>query len=329
MSVKKAELHVHLEGTITPNLARKLAHRNHLVIPEGLIAPDDQNYLSNDFLHFLSVYDTLADLIKTPQDYYDITFDYLRARALENTIYVEMMYSPDHAERATGIPSIEHLQAIQEAVNDAQAQFDIMGRILVTAVRHFGEDSCIRVAKEITKQTVPCVVGFGLGGDEIHFPPRLFKRSFQIAHDAGLQCTAHAGEFAPASGIIEAIENLPIKRVGHGVQVIHSPETMDVLIERGIALELCPSSNIKLGLFPDIAHHPFPKLLEAGLNVSLNSDDPPFMFTTLGEEYNRVQEAYQYSDETMTSITAMAIESAFVDDMTKQQLREKLGSRPE
>lgn len=326
MSVKKAELHVHLEGTITPNLARKLAYRNHLAIPAGLIAPDDQNYLSNDFLHFLSVYDTLADLIKTPQDYYDITFDYLRARALEDAIYVEMMYSPDHAERATGIPSIEHLQAIQNAVDDAEAQFAILGRILVTAVRHFGEESCIRVAKEITKQTVPCVVGFGLGGDEIHFPPRLFKRSFQIAHDAGLQCTAHAGEFAPASGIIEAIENLPIKRVGHGVQVIHSPETMDLLIERGIALELCPSSNIKLGLFPDFAHHPFPKLLEAGLNVSLNSDDPPFMFTTLGEEYHRVQEAYQYSDEIMTSITAMAIESAFVDDITKQDLREKLKS---
>lgn len=324
MSIKKAELHVHLEGTITPKLARQLALRNQLNIPDGLIAPDGENYLSNDFLHFLSVYDTLAALIKTPRDYYDITFDYLRARALEDAIYVEMMYSPDHAELSTGIASYEHLQAIQQAVKDAESQYGIVGRIIATAVRHFGEDACIKVAEEISKRSVPCVVGFGLGGDEIHFPPKLFKRSFEIAHDAGFQCTAHAGEFAPASGMLEALENLPISRIGHGVQVIHAPDTIALLKERDIALELCPSSNIKLGLFPDFAHHPFPKLLDAGLKVSLNSDDPPFFFTTLGEEYKRTQAAYGYSDETMTAITAMAIESAFVDEKTKQGLRSKL-----
>ena len=324
MSIKKVELHVHLEGTITPHMARQLAARNHLSIPEGLVAPDGENYLSNDFLHFLSVFDTLANLIKSPQDYYDITFDYLRARALEDGIYVEMMYSPDHAERTTGIPSIEHLQALQQAVDDAEAQFGIIGRILLTAVRHFGEDACVRVAKEISKQSVPCVVGFGLGGDEIHFPPKLFKRSFEIAHDAGLPCTAHAGEFAPTSGILEALEYLPLSRIGHGVQVIHSPETIEHLKERGIALELCPSSNILFGLFPDFEHHPFPRLLEAGLSLSINSDDPPFISTTLGEEYKRVQTAYSLSDEAMTSITAMAIEAAFADESTKAILRAKL-----
>lgn len=321
MSIKKVELHVHLEGTITPLLARQLAHRNHLKIPDGLIAADEQNYISNDFLHFLSVYDTLAALIKTPRDYYDLTFDYLRARALEEAIYIEMMYSPDHAERSTGIPSYEHLSAIQHAIDDAQHQFGIIGRILVTAVRHFGEEACINVAEEISKRSVPCVVGFGLGGDEIHYPPRLFKRSFEIAHHAaGLQCTAHAGEFAPASGIVEALTYLPIKRIGHGVQAIHSPETITLLKERDIALELCPTSNIKLGLFPDLAHHPFPQLLESGLKISINSDDPPFFFTTLGEEYKRTQSAYGLSDETMRSITKMAIHAAFVDETTKKRL---------
>jgi adenosine deaminase len=324
MSIKKAELHVHLEGTITPQVARQLAHRNHLSIPEGLIAPDDQHYLSRDFLHFLNVFDTLAALIKTPQDYYDITYDYLKCRALEDTIYVEMMYSPDHAEQATGIPSIEHLHALQQAVNDAEAKFNIVGRILITAVRHFGEQACIQVAEQATKQTVPCVVGFALGGDEIHYPPQLFTRAFQIANDAGLYCTAHAGEFTPASGIIDAINCLPLRRVGHGVQAIHSPETIALLIERDIALELCPSSNIKLGLFPDFEHHPFPTLMAAGLKVSLNSDDPPFMFTSLGQEYAKVQQAYQYSDDTMRQITAMAIDCAFVDESTKQGLQQRL-----
>lgn len=324
MTIKKAELHVHLEGTITPTLAHKLAKRNGLSIPEGLIGPDGQSYLSRDFLHFLQVYDTVAALIKKPQDYYDITFDYLRANALENTIYVEMMYSPDHAEQASGIPSIQHLQAIQQAIDDAQSQFGIIGRIILTAVRHFGADAAIRVAQEITKASVPCVTGFGLGGDEINYPPKLFSKAYQIAADAGLYCTVHAGEFAPASGMIEAMEYLPIQRIGHGVQVIHSPEAIERLKERNIALEICPSSNIKLGLFKDFESHPFPILLESGINVSLNSDDPPFMSTTLAQEYQRTQHAYQYSDDEMNAITAMAIDCAFVDEETKNKLREML-----
>lgn len=324
MSIKKAELHVHLEGTIPPSLAYKLAKRNQLTIPDGLIANDEQSYLSNDFLHFLKVYDTLAALIKTPDDYYDITFDYLRANALHDTLYVEMMYSPDHAEQVSGIPSIEHLIAIQSAIDDAKSQFGIVGRIIVTAVRHFGAEAAIRVANEISKASVPCVTGFGLGGDEIHFPPKLFSKAYQIAAEAGLFCTVHAGEFAPASGMVEAIEHLPIQRIGHGVQVIHSPETMALLKEKDIALEICPSSNIKLGLFKNFAEHPFPTLLNAGIKLSLNSDDPPFMSTTLAMEYERTQKAYQLSDDTMNAITRMAIESAFVDKETKAALLAKI-----
>ncbi|WP_133127520.1 adenosine deaminase [Legionella nagasakiensis] len=327
MNIKKAELHVHLEGTISPELAHKLAKRNKLPLPAGLITEDGQSYVSRDFLHFLQVFDVVADLIKTPQDYYDITFDYLRANALEHAIYIEMMYSPDHAEKASGIPSIEHLHAIQQAINDAQHQFDIIGRIIIVAVRHFGPDAAVRAAKQIMKESVPCVTGFGLGGDEINFPPKLFSQAYHIAAEAGLHCTVHAGEFAPASGMVEAIEHLPIQRIGHGVQVIHSPETMALVKERDIALELCPSSNIKLGLFQSFADHPFPQLLDAGITISLNSDDPPFMRTTLAQEYAHVQEAYGYSDETMERITAMAIQRAFVDEETRQALLDKLNEK--
>ena len=124
--------------------------------------------------------------------------------------------------------------------------------------------------------------------------------------------------------MIEAIEHLPIQRIGHGVQVIHSPETMNLLKERNIALEICPSSNIRLGLFKDFNNHPFPQLLESGIKISLNSDDPPFFGTTLPQEYDRVQEAYQYSDATMESITTMAIDSAFVDEDTRKALHAKM-----
>lgn len=324
MSLKKAELHVHLEGTITPQLAAKLAQRNQITLPKGLVAPDGHSYLSKDFLDFLKVYDTLAALIKNPQDYYDITFDYLKARAQEQAIYVEMMYSPDHAEKASGIPSAEHLAAIQQSIDDAKAQYDIVGRIIITAVRHFGASAAERIAQQTHKHRFPCVTGFGLGGDEAQFPPKLFSKAYQIAADAGLACTVHAGEFAPAQGMVEAMEYLPIRRIGHGVNAIYSPETMAMVKDKGIALELCPSSNIFLGLFKDMAHHPLPKFYEAGIKISISSDDPPFMSTTLEQEYERVQQAYLYSDATMNKITRMAIESAFVDESTRIELLKKI-----
>jgi adenosine deaminase len=324
MVLKTAELHVHLEGTTAPWLAKKLAQRNHLPIPEGIINSDGTSYNFNDFLHFLEVFDVIAALIKTPRDYYDITFEYLKVNALEGAIYIEMMYSPDHAERATGIPSLEHLTAIQQAINDARDQFDVEGRILLTGVRHFGEKSVLELAKNIEQQILPCVTGFGLGGDELRYHPKLFKEAYKIAHAAGLSCTVHAGEFGPASSIVEAIENLPIKRIGHGVQIIHSPETIRLVKERNIALELCPSSNIRLGLFNSFAEHPLPILLDAGIQISINSDDPPFMATTVGDEYRRVQHAYQYDDNQMNKITAMAITCAFVDEVTRSKLLSKL-----
>lgn len=324
MSVKKAELHVHLEGTITPAMAKKLAERNNLSYPKAFISTNEDSYCFQDFMHFLHVYDVIADLIKTPTDYYDITFDYLRANALTDTLYVEMMYSPDHAEKASGMPSIEHLYAIQQAIDDAKAQYGIIGRIIVTAVRHFGAEAAVRVAQQIAKQSVPCVTGFGLGGDEANFPPKLFTKAYNIAAEQGLSCTIHAGEFAPASGMVEAMENLPIQRIGHGVHSRHSPETIAMVKDRDIALELCPSSGITLGIFNNIHEHPLPLFLDAGLKISINSDDPPFMNTTVAKEYALVQDTFHYTDEVMNHITAMAIDCAFVDNPTKDELRAKL-----
>jgi adenosine deaminase len=319
--IKKAELHVHLEGTISPTLAKKLAERNRIKLPEAVIDRDGLGYTFLDFMDFLKAYDTVADLIKKPEDYYDVTFDYLKNNALAGAIYIEMMYSPDHAEKSSGIPSSAHLEAIQAAIDDAEAHHGILGRILITAVRHFGEEAAIKVATQALKEKVPCIVGFGLGGDEYNFPPRLFKRAYEIATAGGLKATIHAGEFADATGMMEAMDLLPIQRIGHGVMSIHSPETIARLIDKNIALEICPSSNIALGLFPDLNHHPLIPLMEAGIQISLNSDDPPFFKTTLADEYQRVQEFHQFSDEKMHQFTQMAIDAAFVDKATKARLQ--------
>lgn len=319
--VKKAELHVHLEGTIAPELAHKLAARNQLRLPDGLIAPSGQHYAFDDFLHFLNVYDVVADLICVPQDYYDLTLDYLARNAADDVIYVEMMYSPDHAEKVSGIPSVEHVAAIEQALKDAEARFSIVGRILVTGVRHFGADAVTHVAEQALKNPSPYITGFGLGGDEAGFPPELFERAYHIARDAGLGCTAHAGEFAGVKSMEDALNYLSVQRIGHGVQAINSPDMMRLLKERGVALEVCPGSNVRLGVFPSLAEHPFPKLLEAGISVSLSSDDPPFFGTTVGTEYSSVQKAYGYSDDQMRDITLMALDAAFVDDATRAKLK--------
>jgi adenosine deaminase len=323
--VKIAELHVHLEGAFPPRIAFKLAERNRLPIPDGLISKDQTHYLSNGFLDFLKTYDVVAALIKKPEDYYDITFDYLRSNAEENTLYIEMMYSPDHAEQSSGIPSVEHLAAIQQAIDDAEAKFDIVGRILITAVRHYGVEGAERVARQTHRDRFPCITGFGLGGDEINFPPHLFHKAYHIAADAGLECTVHAGEFAGSAQMIEAMDHLPIRRIGHGINCIDSLETIQMLKERGIALELCPGSNIFFGSIKDMQSHPFPQFYEAGLKVSIGSDDPPFFSTTLAQEYANIQAAYGYSDEIMNGITRMAIEAAFVDEKTRQTLLQKIG----
>lgn len=326
MPIKKAELHTHLEGTISPELFKKLSIRNQLPIPTNLISSDGQSYCYQDFLHFLKVYDAVADSIKHPRDYYDVTFDYLQSNALEGAIYIEMMYSPDHAEMTSSVPSHEHLSAIQQAINDAYQQFKIIGRIIITAVRHFGEEASIRVAEHgvQAKADFSCVVGFGLGGDELNFPPKLFKKSYEIAAHGGLQCTVHAGEHAPAAGMIEAMDYLPIQRIGHGVNAIHSPETIARLKDKNIALEVCPSSNVALGLFKDLPSHPLNRLLQEGLSISLNSDDPPFFRTNLAQEYELAQKTFGYSDAQMNQFTRMAIDAAFVDEITKNELRARL-----
>lgn len=324
MKIPKAELHVHLEGTLSPELAKSLAKKNKVPLPDEIFSPTDTAYLSRDFAHFLKVFDVVASVIKTPEDYYDLTLDYLKKNALDNVLYTEMMYSPDHAEKSSGIPSIEHLQAIQKAIDDAYEKYHIIGRTIIVAVRHFGTDAAIRVAKNIAQHSVPCVTGFGLGGDEINFPPKQFKKAYQIAYDAGLKCTVHAGEFSSADGILEAVTHLPVVRIGHGVQVFNAPDVIRRLIDLNIALELCPTSNIFLGLFPDMAHHPFPKLLSSGLQISINSDDPPFFDTTVNQEYEKVRLAYGYDKKQMVQITEMAIVSAFVDDKTRNELFSKI-----
>jgi adenosine deaminase len=322
--VIKAELHVHLEGTMRPLIAQMLAERNQLKFPKHLLDASQQYYESNDFLKFLQAYDEIAALIQHPRDYFDLTYDYLKESAHVGVIYTEMMYSPEHAEKVSGIPSIEHLLAIQDAITKAEEDYGIKGRIIVTGVRHFGIESCEQVARNAGKHQVPCVVGYGLGGDEIHFPPQDYAKAYAIARDNGLKTTIHAGEFGSAESMITAIKTCKVERIGHGVAAIQSQNTLAMLKDLNIPLEICPSSNVKLGLFSKIEEHPLKKILDHGIDISLNSDDPPFMATEIGHEYDLVQNTFNFSAEKMQEITRMAIKHAFLSEGEKESLLKQI-----
>jgi adenosine deaminase len=318
VSVPLAELHVHLEATATPDLVGRLAARNGVSIPPGTI--DGDRYVWTDFLDFLRTFDRAVTVIKTAEDYRDITYEYLRACAAEGAVYVEVTVSPDHADQV-GIPYAEMLAGVAQGIDDARAADGIESRVIVTAVRNFGVERVEWVARTAAEQPHPYVTGFGLAGDEANFPPGQFARAFEIAHDAGLGVTCHAGEWAGPESVRGALAlPVPLTRLGHGVRAIEDPELVRELVERAVVLEVCPTSNVALGAYPDYAAHPFPALREAGVRVTLGSDDPPYWDATVGGEYAVAEREWGLDAEALREVTRTAIEAAFVPDELRTSL---------
>jgi adenosine deaminase len=313
----KAELHVHLEGTAPPELTRRIARRNNLTVPEGTIGVDGR-YEWDDFLHFLRVYDQAASVIRSAQDYRDITFEYLTSCAREGAVYVELTASPDHAALA-GLPYPDQVAGIAQGIDDARDASGIEARILVTAVRNFGTEQAERVAQLPARHPHPYVTGFGLAGDEAGFPPEPFARAFALAADAGLGLTVHAGEWAGPESVRGAL-TLPVTRIGHGVRAIEDPAVVEQLAQREIVLECCPTSNVVLGLYPSYRDHPFPALRAAGVRVTLGSDDPPYWAASIGGEYAVASTQFGLSEPELREITRTAIAAAFVPDAVRAVL---------
>ncbi|WP_419901535.1 adenosine deaminase [Kiloniella sp.] len=320
--VLKAELHSHLEGTASPELVKRLAKRNSMSLPAELFK-NDGTFKWTTFLEFLNAYDLASSVIKTPEDYRDVTYDYLRQCAEQGTIYAEVMSSPDHAAMA-GMSYQNHLDGIVQGIEDAQSDFDIVGRLIVTCVRHLGPERSIEVAKQTVASPHPLVVGFGMGGDENAHHPSDFSTAFNTANESGLLCNVHAGEMAGPESVHAALDHLPVKRIGHGVRSIEDPNLVQRLIDQNITLEVCPGSNIALGVYPNFAEHPFLKLKEAGCKVTLSSDDPPFFHTTIGNEYRIAANHFSLSDNELTEITKISLENSFADQKTKDKLIARL-----
>ncbi|MDX6729968.1 MAG: adenosine deaminase [Baekduia sp.] len=311
LAVPKAELHVHLEGTATPDLIGRLAQRNRLTLPDGLLA-DEHTFAWTDFLDFLRAYDDAAAAIRTAQDYRDVTYEYLASCAADGAVYVELIASLDHGKKV-GLDDREHLDGIAQGIDDARAEHGIVGRIISSAVRNFGVEDCEDVARRTVALDHPYVVGFNMAGDEANFPAADYTRTFQIVADAGLGCSVHAGEHAGPESVRAALALPGVVRISHGVRAVEDAALVAELAERAIVLEVCPTSNVVLGVFPSYDDHPLPVLRAAGVPVTLGSDDPPYFGTTIGREYEIAHEFLGCSMQDLQEITETALNAAFLD----------------
>jgi adenosine deaminase len=316
--IPKAELHVHLEGTTSPDLVRRLGKRNGIALPPDMFHGDGTFHWRN-FIHFLEVYDTASSVIRTPEDYRDVTYEYLASCAAEGAVYVEVMSSPDHAAEA-GMTYLEHLEGITAGITDAKRDHGIEGRLIVTCVRHFGVERAMAVARQVVANPSDITVGFGMGGDEAAWPPAQFADAFNHVAASGLPCTVHAGEWAGPDRIREALETLPVQRLGHGVRAIEDLSLVKDIVARGVTLEVCPGSNVATGLYKSLSDHPIRNLMSAGVNVTLNSDDPPYFATTVGNEYDKAESVIGLSPDQLRRITKAAITASFAEPDIKARL---------
>jgi adenosine deaminase len=315
--IPKAELHVHLEGTATPDLVRRIAQRNRLDIPEGVFATPER-FAWRDFLDFLNTYNMVCSVIRSGEDYRDIAYEYLASCARDGAIYVELTASIDHA-RLSGMSDQEHFAGIAAGIDDARRDHGIEARILSVAVRNYGVQRAIEIAEATAERPHPYVVGFSLAGDEAGYPPEPFIDAYEVAVEAGLGCTVHAGEWAGAASVRGALE-LPVTRIAHGVRAIEDPGLVREIAARKITLEVCPTSNVVLGVFPSFAEHPFPVLREAGIPLTLGSDDPPYFGASVGGEYAIAREHFGLGDQELIGVTRTAIEASFAEAALRDRL---------
>ena len=318
----KVELHSHLEGTIRPVLAKEIATRNNITLDPNLFQVNG-SYAWSDFPSFLKAYDSVSSCLKSGKDYQDITYEYLKDCAMENVVYAETFISPDHAAEC-GISYDDMISGIASGIDDAERDFGIIGRIIVTCVRHFGPTQGLNVVHTMVDNPHPYVVGFGMGGDENAYTLEEFADVYKIAKKAGYKCTVHAGEICGPESVWDAIKYLPISRIGHGVNCIKDEKLMGELQQRNIHLEICPGSNLSLSIFPDWNSHPLPSIMRKSISISLNSDDPPFFNTTVGQEYHDSAKHFNLGIEDLKQISEMAMKASFIDSKIKSRLIDKI-----
>nr|WP_319247489.1 adenosine deaminase [uncultured Celeribacter sp.] len=318
----KIELHMHLEGAAPPAFVRGLAAEKKIDV-SGIFDAEG-GYKYKDFWDFLKVYEAATSVLKSPQDYYRLTRAVLEESVASNVIYTESFLAPDFCGGGDVSAWRDYLAAIEQAAEEMEQEAGIVMRAIPTCVRHFGPDKARKTALCAAETAGRFVTGFGMGGDEAMGKQGDFAYAFDMAREAKLQLTSHAGEWGGPESVREALRDLRVARVGHGVRAIEDPALVDELAEAGVVLEVCPGSNVALGVYPKWADHPIAQLRSRGVKVTVSTDDPPFFKSTMRYEFDRLAETFGWEADDFKDLNAVALDAAFCDETTRAAVAKKL-----
>ena len=296
----KCELHIHIEGSLEPELMFALARRNGIALPYPSVAALRQAYRFRDLQDFLDLYYRGMSVLITEQDFYDLAFAYLERAHADNVRHVEMFFDPQgHTSRGVAFATV--VEGLSRAVTDAGCKFGIRASLIMCFLRHLDEADAERTL-DAALTFRDRIVGVGLDSSEAGHPPSKFKRVFARARDAGFFLTAHAGEEGPPSYVWEALDLLGVARIDHGVRSVEDQALVGRLARERVALTVCPLSNLRLRVVDDLAHHPLRRMMEKGLVVTVNSDDPAYFGGYVNQNYSAVSESLRLGRDEVAAI---------------------------
>lgn len=314
-AMPKAELHVHIEGTFEPELMFAIAQRNEIVIPYQSVEEVRQAYNFHNLQSFLDIYYAGANVLIHEQDFYDLAWAYFEKCAEDNVVHTEMFFDPQtHTDRGIAFETV--LNGLQRACDDAAEKLGITSHLIMCFLRHLSEAA----AFETLEQALPYkdqIIGVGLDSSEVGHPPSKFERVFAKAREAGFLIVAHAGEEGPAEYVWEALDLLKVNRIDHGVRSEEDPGLMQRLIAEKMPLTVCPLSNLKLCVVDDMQQHNIRRLLQQGVHVTVNSDDPSYFGGYMNDNFIAIAEALDLSNDELKQLAINSFEASFISEADK------------
>ncbi|MCG8593210.1 MAG: adenosine deaminase [Kiloniellales bacterium] len=317
-SLPKAELHLHIEGTLEPELMLALAERNGVALPYDSVEALRAAYDFGNLQDFLDLYYQGMGVLQGEQDFYDLTWAYLERAAAQNVRHAEIFFDPQgHTGRGVAFASV--VDGIHRALSDAEARLGMTSRLILCFLRHLDEDSALATLA----QALPYkdrIAGIGLDSSELGHPPEKFARAFARSRAEGFRVVAHAGEEGPADYVRGALDALQVERIDHGVRCLEDPDLVERLVAARVPLTVCPLSNLRLCVVEDMAGHPLRRMMELGLFVTVNSDDPAYFGGYVNENYAAVQDALGLGRDDLAALARNSFEASFLDAEAKRAL---------
>jgi len=318
----KAELHLHIEGTLEPSMMLSFAERNGVRLPYGSVSEIQDAYRFRNLQDFLDIYYLGTRVLVTERDFHELTWAYLVRAREQNVLHAEIFFDPQaHTDR--GVPFATVVNGIHQALVEAKDALGISTRLILCFLRHLSAEAAMATLEEALAFR-DCIIAVGLDSSEVGNPPDKFTQVFARARAEGFLCVAHAGEEGPAEYVRQALDALLVQRIDHGNRSLDDDALVERLARNRTPLTVCPLSNLKLGVIEDMKDHPLLKMIDRGLMVTINSDDPAYFGGYVNENYQAVVDALGLNDEMLFDLARNSFEASFLSEQEKAELLVKL-----